>query len=224
MLSGIEACVFDAYGTLFNVHAAAAKCRDQLEPHADRLSALWRQKQLEYTWLRSLMKAHVDFWQITGDGLDFALETCGISDPALRERLMEIYRTLDAYEEVPAVLARLREAGLRTAILSNGSTEMLASAVSGAGIGELMDAVLSIDDVGVFKPDARTYQLAVDRLGCAADAICFMSSNAWDVAGAAHFGFQVVWVNRFGQAPERLPGAPKAEIRSLDALPPLLVD
>lgn len=222
MLSGVEACVFDAYGTLFNVHAAAAKCRDRLGDQADRVSALWRQKQLEYTWLRSLMKAHVDFWQITGDGLDFALETCGIADRALRERLMEVYRTLDAYEEVPDVLARLRAGGMKTAILSNGSAGMLASAVEGAGIAHAMDAVLSVDDVGIFKPDARTYQLAVDRLGSPAAAICFMSSNAWDVAGAAHFGFQVVWVNRFGQAPERLPGTPKAEIKALDALPALL--
>lgn len=222
MLTGISACVFDAYGTLFDVHAAAARCRDDLGNQADRLSALWRQKQLEYTWLRSLMGAYQDFWQITGDGLDYALETCGIDDPALRTRLMDIYRELDAYQEVPMVLSALRDAGLKTAILSNGSPQMLDSAATGAGIQDSLDAIYSVADVGIFKPDRRTYQMAVDGLGAPAAAIAFMSSNAWDVCGAAHFGFQAVWVNRFGQAPERLPGSPKAEIRTLSDLPGLL--
>jgi len=222
VLTGISACVFDAYGTLFDVHAAAARCRDDLGNQADRLSALWRQKQLEYTWLRSLMGAYQDFWQITGDGLDYALETCGIDDPALRTRLMDIYRELDAYQEVPMVLSALRDAGLKTAILSNGSPQMLDSAATGAGIQDSLDAIYSVADVGIFKPDRRTYQMAVDGLGAPAAAIAFMSSNAWDVCGAAHFGFQAVWVNRFGQAPERLPGSPKAEIRTLSDLPGLL--
>ncbi len=223
-ISGIGACVFDAYGTLFDVHSAAARCRDDLGDQADALSGLWRQKQLEYTWLRSLMGAHVDFWQITGDALDYAMTATGLDNPPLREKLMALYLSLDAYQEVPGVLATLREAGMKTAILSNGSPRMLESAVENAGISGLLDDVLSVEDVSIFKVSPKTYQLAVDRLGLAAEAICFMSSNAWDAAGAAHFGFQVAWVNRFGQTKERLPGEPKAEIVSLEPLPGLVYD
>ncbi len=221
-LDGIGACVFDAYGTLFDVHSAAAKCRDDLGDKADALSATWRQKQLEYTWLRTLMAAHTDFWQITGDALDYAMAATGLDDAALREKLMSLYLGLDAYPEVPGVLAALKDAGMKTAILSNGSPMMLDAAVQSAGIADLLDAVLSVEDVGVFKVSARVYQLAVDRLGLRPDQICFMSSNAWDAAGAAHFGFQVAWVNRFGQPRERLPGEPKVEISSLEPLPGLL--
>lgn len=221
-IENIGACVFDAYGTLFDVHSAAAQCRDDLGDKADALSAMWRQKQLEYTWLRSLMGAHVDFWQITGDALDYAMATTDMSGTALREKLMSLYLALDAYPEVPQVLAALRDAGMKTAILSNGSPMMLDAAVNNAGIGDLLDAVLTVEDVGVFKVSPKTYQLAVDRLSVPTGQICFMSSNAWDAAGAAHFGFQVAWVNRFGQPRERLPGTPKAEITSLEPLPGLV--
>tara|TARA_Y100000588_G_scaffold303010_1_gene325422 strand:+ start:546 stop:1235 length:690 start_codon:yes stop_codon:yes gene_type:complete len=221
-LQGIGACVFDAYGTLFDVHSAAARCRDDLGDKADALSGLWRQKQFEYTWLRSMMGAHADFWQITGDALDYAMAATGLDDAALRERLMSLYLELDAYPEVPGVLKTLKDAGMKTAILSNGSPKMLDSAVGNAGIADQLDAVLSIEDVGVFKVSPKTYQLAVDRLGLSPEAICFMSSNAWDAAGAAYFGFQVAWVNRFGQTKERLPGEPKAEIASLEPLPGLV--
>jgi 2-haloacid dehalogenase len=222
VLNGIGACVFDAYGTLFDVHSAAARCRDALGDKADRLSALWRQKQLEYSWLRSLMGAHVDFWQITGDALDYAMAAVSLDAPAIREQLMSLYLTLDAYPEVPDVLSQVKAAGRRTAILSNGSPMMLEAAVRSAGIDTHLDHVLSIEDAGIFKVAPQTYQLAVDRLGLPPDAICFMSSNAWDAAGAAHFGFQVVWVNRFGQPRERLPGTPKAELTSLHPLPEML--
>ncbi len=221
-LDNIGACVFDAYGTLFDVHSAAAKCRDDLGDKADALSALWRQKQLEYTWLRSLMPAHADFWQVTGDALDYAMAATGLEGSALREKLMALYLALDAYAEVPDVLATLRAAGMKTAILSNGSPMMLDAAVVSAGIKDLFDAVLSIEDVGIFKVSPKTYQLAVDRFALAPGQICFMSSNAWDAAGAANFGFQVAWVNRFGQPRERLPGEPKAEITSLEPLPGLV--
>lgn len=221
-IENISACVFDAYGTLFDVHSAAAQCRDDLGEKADALSALWRQKQLEYTWLRSLMGAHVDFWQITGDALDYAMAATDLGGTELREKLMSLYLALDAYPEVPPVLTALRDAGMKTAILSNGSPMMLDAAVGNAGIAELLDAVLTVEDVGVFKVSPKTYQLAVDQLGVPAGQICFMSSNAWDAAGAAHFGFQVAWVNRFGQPRERLPGTPKAEITSLEPLPGLV--
>ncbi len=221
-LSGIEACVFDAYGTLFDVHAAAAQCRSELGEKADPLSVLWRDKQLQYTWLRSLMRQHVDFWQVTGDALDYALEQLAIDDADLRERLMDIYRVLDAYPEVPRMLERLRDAGMKTAILSNGAPAMLDSAVDNAGIRGLLDVVLSIEACGTYKPDPQTYQMATNHFSVAPGAICFMSSNAWDISGAASFGFSAVWVNRTGQPAERLPGHPVAQLTNLERLPELL--
>ena len=168
------------------------------------------------------MAAHADFWQVTGDALDYAFAAHGIADAALRDRLMDAYLALSAYPEVPDALQGLRAEGLRLAILSNGSPRMLAAAVANAGIAAAFDAVLSVEEVGIYKPDARVYRLAADRLALRPAEICFLSSNAWDVCGAAHFGFQVVWINRFAQPRERLPGAPRAEIRALDALKPLL--
>jgi len=221
-LERIGAVVFDAYGTLFDVGAAAARCADALGDQAGPLAELWRRKQLEYTWLRSLMARYVPFDTVTGDALDYALEALGLQDDALRERLMALYMELDAYPEVVDVLGRLQAAGLPTGILSNGSPNMLDAAVSSAGIKSLLDAVLTVDPLAVYKPDASVYQLAVERYGMPAERICFLSSNAWDVAGAADFGLTVVWVNRFGQPPERLPGSPVAEIQTLDALPRLL--
>ena len=221
-LDGVKACVFDAYGTVFDFAAAARGCRDVLGERIDALTALWRDKQLQYTWLRAAQGRHADFWQVTGDALDFALDTLGIERPGLRERLMKLYLTLDAFPEVPAVLRRLRSAGLKTAILSNGSPAMLDAAVRAAGLGERFDAVLSVEAVGVYKPHPKVYQLAVDRLGLPADAIAFQSSNAWDAYAASAFGMQVVWCNRYRQRPERLPGAPDRTIASLAELPELV--
>lgn len=221
-LSGIGACVFDAYGTLFDVNAAAARCRDALGEKAESLAVLWRQKQVQYSWLRSLMARHADFWQVTGEALDFAMETFGFSDAALRARLMDCYRRLDAYPEAAGVLKRLKASGMATAILSNGSRGMLADAVGSAGLGGSLDAVLSIEDAGIYKPHASVYRLAVDRLGVPPGAICFLSSNGWDAHGAAAFGFRVVWVNRARQAAERLPGTLAGEIGDLAALPAML--
>ncbi len=218
----IGACVFDAYGTLFDVHSAAARCRDDLGEKADAVSQTWRVRQLEYTWLRSLMGRHADFWRVTGDALDYALEAHGIDDAALRDRLMDCYLELDAYPDVKDALERLKGAGLKCAILSNGSPDMLDSAARGAGLADLLDALLSVEDVGIYKPHPSVYQLAVDRLGVAADHIAFQSSNAFDACGAASFGFRVAWVNRFGQQPERLPGTADAELASLAELPALL--
>ena len=221
-IEDIGACVFDAYGTLFDVNAAAAQCRDALGDRADELSALWRTRQLEYTWLRSLMGEYVEFWRVTGDGLDYALAALGIEDDALRQRLMDIYLRLDAYPEVKDVLTALKAGGIKTAILSNGSPKMLASAVENAGIEDVLDDTFSVDSIGVYKPHPSVYQMAVDGLDVEAGRICFMSSNAWDAAAAANFGFRVVWVNRFGQPRERIPGDPEHETATLEALPPLL--
>ena len=221
-LRGVQGCVFDAYGTLFDFAAAARNCRDVLGDDIDRLTALWRDKQLQYTWLRAAQGRHADFWQVTGDALDFALETLGVTKPGLRDRLMSLYLTLDPFPEVSGVLARLKAAGLQTAILSNGSPAMLDAAVKAARFETLLDAVLSVEEVGVYKPHPKVYQLAVDRLGIPASAISFQSSNAWDAYAASAFGMQVVWCNRYGQRRERLPGSPDREIRSLTELPALV--
>ncbi len=222
-LQDIGACVFDAYGTLFDVAAAAAHCKDDLGENMQPLAVLWRDKQLSYTWLRSLMDEYVEFWQVTQDALDYSLVVLGLDgDAALRQKLLDLYFELDAYPEVKAMLTGLKAAGLKTAILSNGSPDMLQAAVSNAGLGDLLDEVLSVSDLSIFKPHSSVYQMAVDRLSVPAGRICFMSSNAWDASGAANFGFNVVWVNRFNQPPERLPGDIVTQISDLSTLPGLL--
>jgi 2-haloacid dehalogenase len=221
-LAGVQACVFDAYGTLFDFASAARGCRDVLGDAIEKLSALWRDKQLQYTWLRAVQGRHADFWQLTGDALDFALETLAIEKPGLRDRLMNLYLTLEPFPEVPEVLRQLKTAGLRTAILSNGSPMMLDAVVRGSGLSPLVDAVLSVESVSVYKPHPKVYQLAVDRLGIPAAALAFQSSNAWDAYAASAFGMQVVWCNRYGQRPERLPGKPDRMVRSLAELPALV--
>ena len=215
----VRACVFDAYGTLFDFASAARRCRDVLGDSSDKLTDLWREKQLQYTWLRAAQGRHADFWQVTGDALDFSLETLMLDQPGLRDRLMELYLTLDTFAEVPGVLQQLNAAGLKTAILSNGTPEMLDSAVRNAGIDGLLDAVLSVEEVGVYKPDPRVYQLAVDQLGIPASQISFQSSNAWDAYAASSFGMKVVWCNRYRQRKERLPRNPDHEIETLAELP-----
>jgi 2-haloacid dehalogenase len=221
-LSGIKACVFDAYGTLFDFASAARACPDVPGEAAERLTALWRDKQVQYTWLRAAQRRHADFAQVTADALDFALETFGLEQPGLRGRLLDLYLRLAAFAEVPEVLARVRAAGLKTAILSNGTPAILAAAVAAAGLAGRFDAVLSVEEVGAFKPDPRVYQLAVDRLGIPAAAIAFVSSNGWDAHAASAFGMRVVWCNRTGQPRERLPGAPDREITTLAELPALV--
>ena len=210
--------MFDAYGTLFDVNSAAAREKATLGDRRQPLADVWRAKQLQYTWLRGLMRRHVDFWQVTGDALDFALAQTGVDDTALRERLMNVYLQLDAYPEVRETLRHLKERGLKLAILSNGSPKMLASAVDNAGLADLLDAVLSVEEVGTFKPDPAVYQLGVDRLGLPAGEMCFLSSNTWDAFAAKAFGYQVVWCNRFGQPRERIPETPDAEIRDVRGL------
>lgn len=221
-IDDVEACVFDAYGTLLDFNSAVMRCRDEIGDSAERLSDVWRQKQLQYTWLRSLMGTHADFWQVTGEALDFALAAVGIENADLHTRLMALYRELDTFAEVTDTLKQLKAADMRTAILSNGSPDMLNAAAAAAGIDALLDAVLSIEDVGIYKPDPRVYQLAVDRLGVAKENICFMSSNGWDAAGAGAFGFRVVWVNRYRQPVEHLPAKPDVILDTLTPLPAVL--
>lgn len=221
-LYGIRACVFDAYGTLFDVHAPVAREAVALGDKAEAVSRMWRDKQLQYTWLRSLMGAHADFSVVTADALDYALAAHGIADDALRNRLLALYRTLDAYPDAAPCLAGLRERGLVTALLSNGSPEMLSSATRSAGIDRLLDHVLSVEAVGVYKPDPRVYHLAVEATGAVPREVCFVSMNPWDASGAAYFGFRVVRLNRLGVPPDNLPGDLAGEIGGLDELPELI--
>ena len=218
----IKACVFDAYGTLLDFNSAVAQEQGKLGDKAQTLSETWRRKQLEYTWLRSLMRRHADFWRVTSEALDYSLEALGLADPALRARLLDAYRSLAPYPEVPAMLAALRSLGMPTAILSNGAPEMLEAGVESAGIRQSLDAVLSVESVGVFKPAPEVYQLATAHFGIAANDVLFMSSNAWDVHGAASFGFRCIWVNRGGAPVERLPEEPMSTLETLEPLPALL--
>jgi 2-haloacid dehalogenase len=214
----IKAYVFDAYGTLFDVHAAVRRHAEAIGPDSRRLSEIWRVKQLEYTWVRSLAGRYVDFWALTEAALDFALAAAAPARADVKPALLAAYRELDAFAEVPGVLARLKDGGARLAILSNGSPRMLADATRSAGIDALLDHVISVDEIAVYKTDPRVYALAVDRLGVAAREISFQSSNRWDVAGAVAFGLRAVWINRTGQPDEYGDLAPAAVMPSLDGL------
>ena len=222
LIPNIKACVFDAYGTLFDVHSAVGKYSERLGDVSDQVSSIWRTKQLEYTWLRSLMKKHADFWQVTQDALDYALDLFNVTDKQLRNDLINAYLELECYPEVSDTLAKLKDSGQQIAILSNGSPDMLEAVVKSNGLEDLVQIILSVEMVGIFKPDPTVYQLAVDQLGVTAAEIIFMSSNAWDVVGATAFGLRVAWINRFAQRPERLPFQPDIEIKTLDELPGLL--
>ena len=223
-MTGIRAAVFDAYGTLLDVHGAMARHADRLPPHWERISAEWRAKQLEYTWVRSLTgpACHRNFWQVTQDALAFVAARHGIDDPAVLELLLDAYRRLPAYDDAVPTLEALRMRGLRTAVLSNGDPVMLDLALGGAGLATLLDAVLSVEDVGVFKPDPRVYALMTQRFGLAPGQVAFVSSNAWDAQAAAAFGAQVFWCNRTGQPNEYGLQTAATAIPGLAALPSLL--
>lgn len=213
--------VFDAYGTLFDVHSAIARHRAACGPDADRLSELWRTKQLEYSWTLTLAGRYEDFWTLTARALDFALARYPSVPPALRDRLLDSYFALEAFADSAPCLAALRERSARTAILSNGSPQMLSAAVSAAGLGALLDAVLSVDDLRRYKPRREVYAMVTQTFDVAAGDVAFVSSNRWDVMGAASFGFAAVWVNRAGMPDEYPDLAPRATIPGLDALPGL---
>ncbi|MDW4498692.1 haloacid dehalogenase type II [Sulfitobacter sp. D35] len=210
----ITTCIFDAYGTLFDVAAAARQAaaepgRENLAESWPALAEHWRLKQLQYSWLRAVTGAHDSFWTVTQDGLDWALEKTDLDgDPELRERLLALYWELQCYPEVPKMLHALKEAGKATAILSNGSPDMLDGAVRSAGIADVLDDVLSVESVGVFKPHATVYDLVEKRFGCDRSHVLFVSSNGWDAAAATGYGFTTAWVNRAGDPVDRLPWTP----------------
>ena len=224
----ITTCIFDAYGTLFDVAAAARQAASEpqfskIKDTWPQLAEHWRLKQLQYTWLRAITQTHTDFWEVTQDGLDWALEKCSVDgDAELRERLLALYWELQAYPEVPEMLQTLKAAGLNTAILSNGSPDMLDGAVQSAGIESLLDDNLSVQSVGIFKPDSRVYDLVGQRFGCAKDEVLFVSSNGWDAAGATGYGFTTAWVNRSGEPMDRMPWKPKHVLRDLTDIPKIV--
>lgn len=221
----LTSVVFDAYGTLFNVTAAARRAGAGNAALAQSWPALaenWRRKQLEYSWLRTISGAYADFATVTADALDWAMEAQGLNDPDLREELLALYDALDPFPEVAETLARLSERGMRLAILSNGSPAMLASAVNAAGLSGVFEAVLSVDSLRMFKPQAAVYALVGARLGTAPQQVLFASSNGWDIAGAARFGFHTAWVNRAAAPQDRLPQRPMHEIPDLTHLPRLI--
>lgn len=222
-LEGVRACMFDAYGTLFDVHAPARKLAVEIGGKAEAISSLWRQKQLEYTWLRSLMGVHADFWHVTGDALDYALTVHDVKEPGLKDELMALYLKLEPYPEVREMLAAVKAKSQRTAILSNGSPSMLDSLVRHAGLEKLFDFVLSVEDVGIYKPSRRVYRHALQKLTLHdAPSVCFVSANPWDAQAGAQFGFQSVRVDRSGLPDDRIPGKPAQRIASLAELAALI--
>lgn len=223
----ITTCIFDAYGTLFDVAAAARQAAaepefPQLRDTWAQLANHWRLKQLQYTWLRAITDSHTDFWEVTQNGLDWALEATDLDgNPEVRQRLLDLYWQLQAYPEVPAMLRALKDAGLNTAILSNGSPAMLDGAVQSAGLEQVLDDVLSVESIGIFKPDSRVYDLVGNRFNCDRSDVLFVSSNGWDAAGAAGYGFTTAWVNRAGEPMDRLPWTPQHILTDLTTIPNL---
>jgi 2-haloacid dehalogenase len=221
-LEGIQAVVFDAYGTLFNVRGPVEKLSSTIGVRSAEFATAWRQKQLEYSWLRSLMGVHADFWDVTRQALDYTLDAFGISEAGLADELMTLYLKLDAYDDVAATLLALRAKNKRLAILSNGSPSMLDASLRHAGLEKSFEMVLSVEEIGIYKPSRRVYRLALQRLHIAdAASICFVSANGWDAHAAALFGFQTVSLARQSVIEEQLPGKPVATIESLSLLPDL---
>ena len=221
----LNTCVFDAYGTLFDVNAAARIAAN--EPNRKifkevwpSVSNTWRMKQLQYTWLRSMTDSYIDFWSITQNSLDFALETHKLqNDLELKERLLALYWELQPYSEVSQMLKDLKENGIKTAILSNGSPEMLTGAVKSSDLNELIDEILSVETVKIFKPSPRVYEQVENIIGCSKSNVLFVSSNGWDIAGAAGFGFTTAWVNRLKDPIDRLPHKPTYIVEDLTSIP-----
>ena len=218
----ITTCVFDAYGTLFDVNAACRELSKEVGDKWNELSSLWRLRQVEYTWLRNSMNEYIDFWNITSDALDYAMETLNINNIKLKDDLLSLYLKLEAYPEVKSILGHIKKRGLKTAILSNGNKKMLESAVTNAKIQNLLDKILSADDCKVYKPAREVYDLVDKKMGVKKENIIFFSSNAWDMHAASNYGFKAIWVNRFESKLEKLPGKPVKIINSLEHIEKIL--
>ena len=212
-----KAIVFDAYGTLFDVNSAAEKCKDKIGDKWEAFANYWRTTQLEYTWLRSLMKRHKDFWQITEDSLDKSMSVFKI-DNSMRDELLNLYKILSPFQEVPEVLKSLKEKNFKLAILSNGTPSLLSELVKSNNLSNLFDDIFSIEEVGVFKPDTKVYDLPIKKYKIEKNEVAFLSANTWDVSGGGNYGYNSIWVNRNNNIFDKLDYSPQNEIKNLNDL------
>ena len=216
-MKNIKAIIFDAYGTLFDVNSAAEKCKDKIGDKWEAFANYWRTTQLEYTWLRSLMKRHKDFWQITEDSLDKSMSVFKI-DNSMRDELLNLYRILSPFEEVPEVLKSLKEKNFKLAILSNGTPSLLNELVQSNKLDNLFDDIFSIEEVGVFKPDSKVYDMPIKKYKIEKNEVAFLSANTWDVSGGGNYGYNSIWVNRNNNIFDKLDYSPQNEIKNLNDL------
>ena len=216
-MKNIKAIIFDAYGTLFDVNSAAEKCKDKIGDKWESFANFWRTTQLEYTWLRSLMKRHKDFWQITEDSLDKSMKTHKI-DPLMKNELLDLYKTLSTYKEVYEVLKELKKKKFKLSILSNGTPSLLNELVKSNNLENLFDDMFSIEQVGVYKPDSKVYDMPINKYQIQKNQVCFLSANTWDVSGGGNYGYNSIWVNRNNNVFDNLDYKPKKEIENLKEL------
>ena len=216
-MKNIKAIIFDAYGTLFDVNSAAEKCKDKIGDKWECFANYWRTTQLEYTWLRSLMKRHKDFWQVTEDSLDKSMKAYEI-DSSLRNGLLDLYKILSPFKEVPAVLKSLKEKDLKLAILSNGTPTLLNQLVKSNNLDNLFDDLFSIEEVGIYKPDSKVYDIPIKKYNIQKNEVAFLSANTWDVSGGGNYGYNSIWVNRNNNIFDKLDYSPKHQIKQLGEL------
>ena len=216
-MKNIKAIIFDAYGTLFDVNSAAEKCKDKIGEKWERFANFWRTTQLEYTWLRSLMDRHKDFWQVTEDSLDKSMKAFDI-DPSMRNELLNLYKVLSPFEEVPETLKTLKEKKFKLAILSNGTPSLLDELVKSNHLENLFDDIFSIEQVGVYKPSSRVYDMPIKKYNINKSEVAFLSANTWDVSGGGNYGYQSIWVNRNNNIFDNLDFKPKYQITDLNKL------
>ena len=216
-MKNIKAIIFDAYGTLFDVNSAAEKCKDKIGEKWERFANFWRTTQLEYTWLRSLMERHKDFWQVTEDSLDKSMKAFDI-DPSMRNELLNLYKVLSPFEEVPETLRTLKEKKFKLAILSNGTRSLLDELVKSNNLDNLFDDIFSVEQVGVYKPSSRVYDMPIKKYNISKSEVAFLSANTWDVSGGGNYGYQSIWVNRNNNIFDNLDFKPKYQITDLNKL------
>ena len=216
-MKNIKAIIFDAYGTLFDVNSAAEKCKDKIGDKWEPFANFWRTTQLEYTWLRSLMGRHKDFWQVTEDSLDKSMKAFNI-DSSMKNELLNLYKILSPYKEVSETLKALKEKKFKLAILSNGTPSLLNELIKSNNLNNLFDDIFSIEEVGVYKPDSKVYDIPVKKYKIKKDEIAFLSANTWDVSGGGNYGYQAIWVNRNNNIFDNLDFKPKLEIKNLSGL------
>ena len=216
-MKNIKAIIFDAYGTLFDVNSAAEKCKDKIGDKWEGFANFWRTTQLEYTWLRSLMKKHKDFWKITEDSLDKSMKTYKI-DPTMKNELLNLYKTLSPYKEVHEVLIKLKEKNFKLAILSNGTPSLLNELVKNNNLENLFDDLFSVEQVGIYKPDSKVYDMPINKYQIEKNEVYFLSSNTWDVSGGGNYGYNSIWVNRNNNIFDKLDYSPKHQIKQLGEL------